>query len=47
MIAQGLTKEEAHQAIRRKAMSRRVPVEEMALAIINANDLLNSVPKLA
>ena len=47
MTAQGLTEQEAHQTIRRKAMSRRVPNEDMALAIINANDLLNSVPKLA
>jgi AmiR/NasT family two-component response regulator len=45
MSAQGLSEEEAHQTIRRKAMSRRVPIEEMALAIINANDLLNSAVK--
>ncbi len=45
MAAQGLSEEEAHQTIRRKAMSKRVPVEDMALAIINANDLLNSPPK--
>jgi AmiR/NasT family two-component response regulator len=46
MAAQGLSEDEAHQTIRRKAMSKRVPVEEMALAIINANDLLNSAHKL-
>ncbi len=45
MSVQGLTEEEAHQTIRRKAMSKRVPIEEMALAIINANELLNSPPK--
>lgn len=45
MAAQGLSEEEAHQTIRRKAMSKRVPVEDMALAIINANDLLNSTTK--
>ncbi len=45
MSAQGLTEEEAHQSIRRKAMSKRVPIEEMALAIINANELLNSTRK--
>ncbi len=45
MTAQGLTEEEAHQTIRRKAMSKRVPIEEMALAIINANELLNSSQK--
>lgn len=42
MTAQGLSEDEAHQTIRRKAMSKRVPIEEMALAIINANELLNS-----
>jgi AmiR/NasT family two-component response regulator len=47
MNAQGLTEEEAHQTIRRKAMSKRVPIEEMALAIINANELLNSMPKVS
>jgi AmiR/NasT family two-component response regulator len=46
MSVQGLTEEEAHQTIRRKAMSKRVPIEEMALAIINANELLNSPPKV-
>jgi AmiR/NasT family two-component response regulator len=46
MTAQGLTEEEAHQSIRRKAMSKRVPIEDMALAIINANELLNSAQKL-
>lgn len=46
MAAQGLSEDEAHQSIRRKAMSKRVPIEDMALAIINANDLLNSVPKV-
>ena len=45
MAAQGLSEDEAHQTIRRKAMSKRVPIEEMALAIINANDLLNSPQK--
>lgn len=45
MGAQGLSEEEAHQTIRRKAMSKRVPIEEMALAIINANEILNSGAK--
>jgi AmiR/NasT family two-component response regulator len=45
MAAQALTEEEAHQSIRRKAMSKRVAIEEMALAIINANELLKSAPK--
>lgn len=47
IAAQGLSEEEAHQMIRRKAMSKRVPIEEMALAIINANDLLKSTVKLS
>jgi len=45
MAAQGLSEEEAHRTIRRKAMPKRVPIEDMALAIINANDLLNSAAK--
>lgn len=45
MAAQRLSEDEAHQMIRRKAMSKRVPIEDMALAIINANDLLNSSTK--
>jgi AmiR/NasT family two-component response regulator len=45
MAAQALSEEEAHQMIRRKAMSKRVPIEDMALAIINANELLNSRQK--
>ena len=44
MSAQGLSEEEAHRTIRRKAMSKRVPIEDMALAIINANELLKSGP---
>jgi len=47
MTANGMTEAEAHQTIRRKAMSRRVPVEEVALAIINANELLHVRPKSA
>jgi AmiR/NasT family two-component response regulator len=43
--ARGLSEEEAHQTIRRKTMSKRVPIEDMALAIVNANDLLNSAAK--
>ena len=45
MTAQGLSEDEAHQTIRRKAMSKRVPIEDMAIAIINANELLNSALK--
>jgi AmiR/NasT family two-component response regulator len=42
MEKQGLTEEDAYKTIRRQAMAKRVPMEEMAIAIINANDLLHS-----
>ena len=42
MEKQGLSEESAYQTIRRQAMSKRVPMEEMAAAIINANELLHS-----
>jgi two-component system, response regulator / RNA-binding antiterminator len=45
MEKQGLNEEEAYQTIRRQAMGKRVPMEEMAVAIINANELLHSRPK--
>ena len=45
MAAQGLSEEDAYQTLRRKAMSRRAPIEEMALAIIHANDLLKVTAK--
>lgn len=41
MASQGLSEEEAYQSIRKQAMSKRVPMEEMAHAIINASELLN------
>jgi AmiR/NasT family two-component response regulator len=45
MEKQGLSEEDAYQTIRRQAMGKRVPMEEMAVAIINANELLHSRPK--
>jgi len=42
MDKQGLSEEDAYQTLRRQAMGKRVPMEEMALAIINANELLHS-----
>lgn len=42
MEKQGLSEEDAYQTIRSQAMSKRVPMEEMATAIINANELLHS-----
>jgi AmiR/NasT family two-component response regulator len=44
MNGQGLSEEEAYQSIRRQAMAKRVAMEEMASAIINANDLLSFRP---
>lgn len=41
MENQGLSEEEAYQNIRRQAMAKRVPMEDMAAAIINASELLN------
>jgi AmiR/NasT family two-component response regulator len=40
MAMNGMTEAEAHDTIRRQAMSKRIALEEMALAIINANELL-------
>lgn len=45
MEKQGLSEEEAYQTLRRQAMAKRVPMEEMATAIINADELLRSRPK--
>jgi AmiR/NasT family two-component response regulator len=44
MNGQGLSEEEAYQSIRRQAMAKRVAMEEMAGAIINANELLSFRP---
>lgn len=41
MESQGLSEEDAYQSIRRQAMAKRVPMEDMAVAIINASELLN------
>ena len=41
MASQAMTEEDAYQMIRRQAMSKRIPMEEMAGAIIHAHDLLN------
>jgi AmiR/NasT family two-component response regulator len=45
MAMNGLSEAEAHDTIRRRAMSKRLPLEEMALTIINANELLQVRPK--
>jgi len=45
MDKQRLSEEDAYQTIRRQAMGKRVSMDEMAVAIINANDLLQFRPK--
>jgi len=44
MASQGMTEEEAYQTLRRQAMSKRISLEDMAAAIINAHDLLRAQP---
>ncbi|QIB33491.1 ANTAR domain-containing response regulator [Ancylobacter pratisalsi] len=45
MAFQGISEEDAYQSIRRQAMAKRVPIEDMALVIINASEHLNYRPK--
>ncbi len=40
MDTQGISEDEAHESVRRQAMAKRIPMDEMAVAIINAHDLL-------
>ncbi len=42
MDTHGMTEDQAYQAIRRQAMTKRMGMEELASAIVSANDLLNS-----
>ena len=44
MASHALTEEEAYQTLRRQAMSKRMSLEDMAAAIINAHDLLRARP---
>ncbi|GLK66883.1 ANTAR domain-containing response regulator [Hansschlegelia plantiphila] len=44
IAGQGISEEEAYSSIRRQAMAKRVSMEEMATAIIRANELLNFRP---
>jgi AmiR/NasT family two-component response regulator len=41
METHGLSEEEAYDNIRRQAMAKRLPMDEMSVAIINAHELLN------
>ncbi|MCB1754258.1 MAG: ANTAR domain-containing protein [Gammaproteobacteria bacterium] len=43
MTAKQITEDEAYKLIRERAMSKRVTTEEMAVSIINANELLQSI----
>lgn len=45
MEKQELSEESAYQTLRQQAMAKRITVEDMAVAIINANELLQSRPK--
>ena len=45
MDGQGLNEAEAYESIRRQAMSKRLSMDDMAAAIIHANELLQYRPK--
>ena len=45
MEKQGLSEDDAYQKIRRQAMGKRVSMEDMAVAILEADELLHSRPK--
>lgn len=45
MERQQLSEESAYQTLRQQAMAKRITVEDIAIAIINANELLQSRPK--
>src|SRR5271154_5166378 len=45
MEKQELSEENAYKTLRQQAMAKRITLEDMAVAIINANELLQSRPK--
>lgn len=45
MDRNGVTEEEAYSSIRDQAMARRVSIDEIAVAIINASEILGGAPK--
>ena len=45
MDGQGLNEAEAYESIRRQAMAKRLSMDDMAAAIIHANELLQYRPK--
>ena len=44
MQTQSLTEDAAYDSIRKRAMAKRIPMDELASAIINAHELLTSRP---
>jgi AmiR/NasT family two-component response regulator len=40
METQGLSEQEAYESIRKQAMAKRISMDELAAAIINAHELL-------
>lgn len=42
METQGLSEQEAYENIRRQAMAKRLPMDDLAMAIINAHELLTT-----
>ncbi len=44
MQSQGLSEEAAYDTIRKRAMTKRISMDELAAAIINAHELLTSKP---
>ncbi|WP_029356586.1 ANTAR domain-containing protein [Bosea sp. 117] len=44
MASHNISEDEAYQSLRRQAMAKRISMEEMATAIINASELLNFRP---
>lgn len=43
MNTKGVTEEEAYAIMRDQAMSKRIPIEEIGTAIINANEILSLI----
>ncbi len=46
MNTRGLSEDDAYKIIRDQAMSKRVTAEEIADAVINANEILGSICRL-
>jgi len=44
MNSQGISEDDAYGMLRRQAMAKRMSMEDLAAAIINANDVLGGAP---